>query len=149
MNHRHCNGAICPAVVATLVLSACVASPAEYPPPESGDFLLHRFHFTSGEELPELRIHYKTFGQPQRDSGGRVTNAVIILHGTTGSGNQFIRPEFAGELFGAGKLLDSQHYFLILPTELVTDNRANPATACMDSFPDTGTRTWLTRSSDF
>jgi homoserine O-acetyltransferase len=124
-------------------------SAADYPPPNEGDYVLQHFHFASGEELPELRIHFRTFGKAELDSSGRTTNAILILHGTTGSGNQFIRPEFAGELFGAGKLLDSQHYFLILPTELVTDNRANPATACMDSFPDTGTRTWLTRSSDF
>jgi homoserine O-acetyltransferase len=60
-----------------------------------------------GEELPELRIHYRTIGKPLRDYRGRVTNAVLILHGTTGSGNQFIRAEFAGELFGAGKWLDA------------------------------------------
>ena len=138
MNHRHCNGAICPAVVATLVLSACVASPAEYPPPESGDFLLHRFHFTSGEELPELRIHYKTFGQPQRNSGGRVTNAVIILHGTTGSGDQFIRPEFAGELFGPGKLLDAQRYFLVLPDGSGHGQSSKPSDGLHGRFPRYG-----------
>src|SRR5690349_18515493 len=85
---------------------------AEYPPPNSGDFTLHDFHFRSGEVLPQLRIHYRTFGSPKRDANGSVGNAVLILHGTTGTGNQFVRAEFAGELFGKGQLLDAERYFI-------------------------------------
>src|SRR5215471_11181180 len=72
---------------------------ADYPAPIEEDGVLQRFRFASGEELPELHIHYRILGKPVSDSTGRVTNAVLILHGTTGSGKQFIRPEFAGELF--------------------------------------------------
>jgi len=69
---------------------------------KEGDAVLKEFHFTSGETLPELRIHYRTLGEPKRDAAGLVTNAVLILHGTTGAGTQFLNPIFAGELFGAG-----------------------------------------------
>ena len=79
---------------------------ADYPAPAQGDFVVQNFRFASNEKLPELRLHYRTIGTPQRDAQGVVRNAVLILHGTGGSGAQFIRPEFAGALFGAGQLLD-------------------------------------------
>src|SRR5579872_1222668 len=75
--------------------------------PQEGDYLAHDFHFRSGESLPEMRLHYLTFGKPVRDQNGRVTNAVLILHGTGGSGRQFLQRQFADELFGPGQLLDS------------------------------------------
>ena len=69
-------------------------------PPKEGDFVVHDFKFGDGETLPELRLHYTTIGEPQRDASGRVTNAVLILHGTGGSGRGFLSRNFAGVLFG-------------------------------------------------
>ncbi|WP_395403487.1 hypothetical protein ACHMW6_32955 [Pseudoduganella sp. UC29_106] len=105
-----------------LVLALCAAMAgahvaahaAEYPEPVQGDHVLKDFRFASGQTMPELRIHYRTLGKPQRDAQGRVTNAVLITHGTGGSGTQFLRPEFAGELFAPGGLLDAQRYYIIL-----------------------------------
>src|SRR3569832_934672 len=82
------------------VLAANFASGADYPAPTESDFTVRDFKFASGETLPELRLHYRTLGIPQKDAQGKTTNAVLIMHGTTGSGAQFIRSEFAGELFG-------------------------------------------------
>src|SRR6266498_847277 len=79
---------------------------ADYPAPTEGDFTIRDFKFQSGETLPELRIHYRTLGKREKDAQGKTTNAVLIMHGTTGSGAQFIRPEFAGELFGKDQPLD-------------------------------------------
>src|SRR6185369_3489913 len=90
------------------------ASAADYPPPTEGDFVTRNFHFSSGETLPELRIHYRILGQPKKDRKGVVRNAVLIGHGTGGTGGQFIRAEFAGELFGAGQPLDATKYFIVL-----------------------------------
>src|SRR5215208_7148817 len=87
-------------VILLSVLVASIAPAADYPPPTEGDFTIRDFKFQSGEILPELRIHYRTLGKPEKDAEGKTTNAVLIMHGTTGSGAQFIRPEFAGELFG-------------------------------------------------
>ncbi|MGA8673752.1 MAG: hypothetical protein WB621_01005 [Candidatus Acidiferrales bacterium] len=64
--------------------------PPGVPPPQEGDYVAHDFHFKSGETLAELRLHYLTFGKPLRDPGGRVSNAVLILHGTGGSGRNFL-----------------------------------------------------------
>src|SRR6185437_3033284 len=83
------------------------------PVPQEGDLVLRNFHFKSGETLPELRMHYSTFGKPEKDASGRVKNAVLILHGTGGSGRSFFRPIFSGFLFGPGQLLDSSRYFII------------------------------------
>src|ERR1700744_2261668 len=93
-----------------LLLSLIVPStPVAAGPPEptQADYVLRDFRFASGETLPELRIHYRTLGSPRRDGSGKVVNAVLILHGTTGNGSNFIRPEFAGELFGEGQPLDA------------------------------------------
>jgi len=71
-----------------------------------GDHVVHDFRFASGETLPEVRLHYRTLGAPVRDAGGVVRNAVLVLHGTGGTGAQFLAPQFAGELFGPGQPLD-------------------------------------------
>src|SRR5438874_7257566 len=76
---------------------------ADYPAPAESDYTIRDFKFTSGETLPELRMHYRTLGKPEKNAQGKTTNAVLVMHGTTGSGAQFIRPEFAGELFGASQ----------------------------------------------
>src|SRR6266576_5005332 len=86
---------------------------ANYPAPTEADYTLHDFRFANGEVLPELRIHYRTLGQPRRNSQGVVENAVLIMHGTTGNGGNFIRREFAGELFGPGQPLDVSRYYII------------------------------------
>ena len=86
----------------SLVVLTCPAS-AQAPPPREGDFVIKNFQFKSGETLPELRIHYLTLGSPARDAQGHVTNAVLILHGTGGTGRQFLSPQFASVLYGAGR----------------------------------------------
>ncbi|PYI82857.1 MAG: hypothetical protein DMF09_13430, partial [Verrucomicrobia bacterium] len=89
-----------------LIFAASFAFAAEYPAPIQGDYTIRDFKFTSGETLPELRLHYRTIGNPEKDAQGKTTNAVLIMHGTTGSGAQFVpRPEFADELFGEGQVL--------------------------------------------
>src|SRR5215469_13825205 len=79
------------------------ASPAAKFRPTEGDYISHNFHFKSGETLPELRLHYLTLGKPEKDASGKVTNAVLILHGTGGSGRQFLAPQFADVLYGPGQ----------------------------------------------
>src|SRR2546428_3704292 len=97
------------------ILDASFAGAPDYPPPIEGDYAIRDFRFASGETLPELRIHYRTLGKPEKDAQGKTTNAVLIMHGTTGSGAQFMRPEFAGELFGKDQPLDATKFFIVLP----------------------------------
>ena len=104
--------------------------------PKEGDYVTHNFHFASGETLPELRLHYATFGTPVRDAKGRVTNAVMLLHGTTGSGSQFLVPQFAGVLFDPGQLLDVAHYYVILPDNIGHGRSSKPSDGMHAHFPE-------------
>ena len=106
--------------------------------PVENDFVLKDFKFASGESLPELRLHYRTLGKLQRNVAGLVTNAVLITHGTTGSGANFIRPEFAGELFGPGQPLDSDKYFLVLPDGIGHGKSSKPSDGLRAHFPRYG-----------
>jgi len=121
-----------------LLLTA--ASGAEYPAPNEGDFTARDFKFTSGETLPELRLHYRSLGKPVKDAKGVTRNAVLIMHGTTGSGAQFIRPEFAGELFGAGQPLDATKFFIILPDDIGHGKSSKPSDGMHAKFPRYGYR---------
>jgi homoserine O-acetyltransferase len=125
-----------------LLLFALLMWPAvgatQYPTPSESDFVLKDFRFTSGEVLSSLRVHYRTLGRAERDAQGVVRNAVLILHGTGGSGAQFIGPEFAGELFGARGLLDSSRYFIILPDGIGHGQTTKPSDGLRARFPRYG-----------
>jgi homoserine O-acetyltransferase len=114
------------------------ARAAEYPTPVEGDFVLKNFRFTSGEVLPELRLHYRTIGTLARDARGVARNAVLIMHGTGGTGNQFLRADFAGELFGAGALLDATRYFIVLPDGIGHGQSSKPSNGLRARFPRYG-----------
>jgi homoserine O-acetyltransferase/O-succinyltransferase len=100
-----------------------------------GDFVIHDFHFRDGESLPEVTIHYYALGKPERDASGKTTNAVLIMHGTGGSGHGFLSPTFAGVLFGPGQLLDAQKYFIILPDDIGHGGSSKPSDGLRAHFP--------------
>lgn len=125
------------AIALALALVAGVAVAAE-PAVSEGDFVLKDFHFASGETLPELRLHYRTIGKVQRDARGVARNAVLIMHGTGGTGAQFLRPEFAGELFREGGELDSSRFFMILPDGIGHGKSSKPSDGMRTHFPRYG-----------
>ena len=102
---------------------------------QEGDVLLKDFRFRSGEQLPELRIHYLSRGTPRRNAAGQVDNAVMILHGTGGSGRQFLQPHFADVLFAAGGLLDPARYFIVLPDNIGHGKSSKPSDGLRSAFP--------------
>jgi homoserine O-acetyltransferase len=116
-------------------LSAQQPSNANIPTPQEGDYISRDFHFHSGETLPELRLHYYTFGKPARNANGQVTNAILILHGTGGSGRQFLAPQFAGVLFGPGQLLDINRYFIVQPDNIGHGKSSKPSDGMHAHFP--------------
>lgn len=111
---------------------------ADYPPPIESDLVIRDFKFNSGETLPELRLHYRAFGQLAKDASGHATNAILIMHGTTGSGAQFVRPEFAGELFGKDQPLDVQKFFVVLPDGIGHGKSSKPSDGMHAKFPRYG-----------
>ena len=120
------------------LIAAAVLRAADYPAPTEGDYTIHDFKFQSGETLPELRIHYRTLGKPEKDAQVKTMNAVLIMHGTTGSGAQFIRPEFAGELFGKDQPLDATKFFIVLPDGIGHGKSSKPSDGMHAKFPRYG-----------
>src|SRR5262245_47291131 len=112
-----------------LLLGTASVPQSERPAVTEGDFVMRNFRFASGEGLPELRLHYRTLGKPQKDAGGRVRNAVLIMHGTGGTGAQFMGANFAGELFGRGQPLDAEQFYLILPDDIGHGGSSKPSNA--------------------
>jgi len=130
------NSRFIPSII--LILGVCctvLAQTPNYPAPVEGDYVIKDFKFRSGESLPELRLHYRTIGTPQKDSAGVVRNAVLIMHGTGGTGSQFLAPQFAPVLFSAGKLLDGTKYFIILPDAIGHGDSSKPSNGLHTKFP--------------
>jgi len=118
--------------------TATVLRPMAGVMPVAGDFTRKNVTFTSGEKLAELRIHYVTLGTPRRDAAGQVKNAVLILHGTTGSGQQFAHEQFADALFRPGQALDLTRYYVILPDDLGHGDSSRPSDGLHARFPHYG-----------
>jgi homoserine O-acetyltransferase len=123
-------------LVGATLASLVLAAPAKRPDPaREGDVVLRDFRFHTGERLPELRLHYLALGRPARDARGEVTNAVLILHGTGGSGRQFLSPQFADELYGAGAPLDTTRYWIVLPDGIGHGHSSKPSDGLHMRFP--------------
>jgi homoserine O-acetyltransferase len=122
-------------LAAALFAAAGRAQQASTFPNKEGDYVAHDFKFRSGESLAEVKLHYTTLGEPTRDAQGHVTNAVLVLHGTGGSGRQFLSPQFANELYGPGQPLDITKYFVVLPDGIGHGKSSKPSDGLHARFP--------------
>jgi homoserine O-acetyltransferase/O-succinyltransferase len=122
-------------VAAVLVSASAAAQPASFPPAVEGDFIARDFAFTSGERLPEVKIHYRTVGVARKDVDGVVRNGVLILHGTGGTGAGFLGANYGGRLFGKGQPLDADKYFIILPDNVGHGQSSKPSDGLRMKFP--------------
>jgi homoserine O-acetyltransferase len=123
-------------ILASALLQAPVRG-AEFDVRE-GDYLVKDFRFASGETLPEVRLHYRTLGTPERSAAGVVKNAVMLLHGTGGSGTQFLQPQFASEMFGPGQPLDVATHYVVLPDGVGHGGSSKPSDGLRQRFPKYG-----------
>lgn len=125
-------------LLAILAFAVCRAQPQampSYPQQAEGDWVAHDFVFHTGEKLADLRLHYITLGTPRRDAAGHVDNAVIVLHGTGGSGRPFLSATFGGELFREGQPLDAATHFIILPDDVGHGHSSKPSDGMRMKFP--------------
>src|SRR5882724_5360383 len=122
-------------LVLLVVCAINVNGQAKYPAPVEGDYKVTNFEFESKEVLSEMNLHYFTMGTPQKDEKGQTTNAVIVMHGTTGTGQQFINDRFAGNLFGPGQLLDATKYYIIMPDGIGHGKSSKPSNGMHMKFP--------------
>jgi len=127
--------ALLSSVLSVLFVSAAFAQTATYPAAVEGDFIARDFVFTSGERMPEVKIHYRTVGTPRKDADGVVRNGVLILHGTGGTGGTFLGAGYAGRLFGTGQPLDAEKYFIILPDNVGHGQSSKPSDGLRMKFP--------------
>jgi homoserine O-acetyltransferase len=123
------------ALLLALAAQAVAAPPATTWPTREGDVMLRDFRFRDGEALPEVRMHYTTLGEPHRNGAGEIDNAVMVLHGTGGDGKQFLRPQFADELYGPGQPLDIRKYWIILPDNIGHGKSSKPSDGLRMKFP--------------
>jgi homoserine O-acetyltransferase/O-succinyltransferase len=146
-NAFHLKKAQFPSLVLSLGCLLAAIAPtraAEYPAAQQADYVLKDFHFNSGETLPELKLHYRFIGTPQTNAQGVTTNAVLIMHGTTGTGGQFTVAGFGGVLFGPGQLLDATKYFLLMPDDIGHGQSSRPSEGLHAKFPKYGYRDMIT-----
>jgi homoserine O-acetyltransferase/O-succinyltransferase len=127
-----------PALIAALLLLAAAPAAAQttpWPNLREGDFVLKDFAFASGVVLPELTLHYRTLGTARRNAAGEIVNGVVLLHGTSGSGADWLRASLADELFGAGQPLDASRYFIIMPDGIGRGGSSKPSDGLRAKFP--------------
>jgi homoserine O-acetyltransferase len=122
-------------VAATLIAVAGAAGAADFPEPETSEYVINDFTFHIGEVMPEMRVSYTTVGDPSGEP-------VLMLHGTTGSAQSMLTDGFAGALFGPGQALDATKYFIIIPDAIGTARAASRPTACGRGSRSTISTTW-------
>jgi homoserine O-acetyltransferase len=123
---------------ALLLCVTFVAAGRAQTTPHEGEYTIEDFHFAAGGELSELKLHYRTLGWPVTDAAGHVRNAVLILHGTGGTGRQFLSEQFADVLFQPGQPLDAGTHFIILPDGIGHGGSSKPSDGMRMRFPHYG-----------
>ena len=113
-----------------------VSAQINYPVPVEGDYFVKQFDFKDGEHFNNLKLHYTTVGKPTKGKDGKVNNAVLIMHGTTGNGTSFLNQRFAGNLFGPGQILDATKYFIILTDDIGHGKSSKPSDGLHMKFPN-------------
>ena len=134
------NGRICRFAAHAVLAGLVAATPAALAQilasePVPDEAILRDFRFSSGETLPELKIHYVTYGRRLDDGRGKTANAVLVLHGTGGSSAQFLGPTFAGVLFGPGQPLDASRYYVVIPDGIGHGGSSKPSDGLRARFP--------------
>jgi homoserine O-acetyltransferase len=128
------------AIIATVLIGISVPVFAEpenthWPNYKEGDFTITDYKFANGQTLPQLKLHYRTLGNAERNAAGEITNGVLLLQGNTGTGANWLRPTLADELFKDGQPLDAGRYFIIMPDALGRGGSSKPSDGLKGSFP--------------
>jgi homoserine O-acetyltransferase len=118
-----------------LVAAAPASAQNPWPNLREGDFVLKDFRFASGESIAELKLHYRTLGTEKRNTAGEIVNGVVLLHGTSGTGADWLRPSLADELFKPGQPLDATKYFIVLPDAIGRGGSSKPSDGLRAKFP--------------
>jgi homoserine O-acetyltransferase/O-succinyltransferase len=121
-----------------LLLGIRVAHAADWPNQTEGDLTLNDYACISGDKFATLKLHYTTIGTPRQDAQGHVTNAVLLLHGTGGTGKEYLQPDIADHLFKPGQVLDASRYYVVLPDGIGAGGSSKPSDGLHGKFPRYG-----------
>ena len=91
---------------------------------------LNDFVFSNGHK-EHIKLHCRTLGALNHAKD----NAVLLLHGTTGSSVQFLQAGMGNALFDSGQPLDYSKYFLIMPDAIGHGESSKPSTVNGANFP--------------
>jgi homoserine O-acetyltransferase len=123
------------AVPALAQEDATKGNPASWPGYQTGDYIVKDYKFTDGQTMPEVKLHYRTIGTPQKNAGGEIVNGVLLLQGNTGTGDNWFRPTLADELFKPGQPLDAAKYYIVIPDALGRGGSSKPSDGLKGNFP--------------
>src|SRR5688572_16724639 len=126
-------------VVACTLLGAATLEAQTFSVSEH-EYTVRNFRFLSGDTLPEVRIRYRTIGTPRKDAQGRISNAVLVLHGSSGDASQVLAPSFTVPLLATGQPLDAAAHYLIFPDNIGNGGSTNPSDGMRAPFPKYGYR---------
>ncbi len=129
--HKTVNIAIFIFLIALLVVSEGIAQS----PGKEGSYAIKNFVFKSGETLEELRINYATWGEAKRDNTGKITNAVLLCHGTSGRWQMFSAPFWVSTMYGPGQPLDITKYYVIASDTIGAGKSSKPSDGLRMKFP--------------
>jgi homoserine O-acetyltransferase/O-succinyltransferase len=96
----------------------------------SRELLIPNFAFDGGGQT-SLHLECRTLGQ----LNAAKDNAILLLHGTTGSSAQFLQPKMAEALFAEDGPLDMREYFLVIPDAIGHGESSKPSTESGEDFP--------------
>ena len=111
------------------------AAQTAWPNQKEADYTIPNFHFADGETMPELRLHYMTLGTPKKNAAGEIVNGVVLLHGTSGSGKNWLLPTLADELYAKGQPLDASENFIIIPDAIGVGASSKPSDGLEGQIP--------------
>jgi homoserine O-acetyltransferase len=77
-------------------------------------------------------------------STGEVENAVVLIHGTTGTGKQVLTKDFQDAMLQPDRPLDAARYYLILPDAIGLGGSSKPSDGLHDRFPHYGYKVMVT-----
>lgn len=97
-------------------------------------YTLDEFTFASGTTLENQTVEYITFGTPQYDDEGNITNAIIYFHGTSGNYASIKRIR---EAIGKNKPFDTDKFFFVSLSTLGTGASSSPSTTKLfNKYPE-------------
>ena len=124
------------------VFAAPAAAPAApwdtqlNPAAHQADAVFANYKFRDGETLAQVKLHYATLGKAHRNAQGEIDNAILVLHWTGADSRALLSPVWTKSLYGPGRPLDSNRYYLIFADSIGHGQSSKPSDGLKAKFPN-------------